>query len=305
MKRIFKLLFFIACIGLLTSCEKQDKIITQDALLKKATIVNHEAPGLDHERFVTMKETGLNIHYRIIGKGPIDMVFISGWTNPLTIYSKQFNYFRDKARCIYIDLPGHGLSDAPEGIEYTQQLMAEAIYTVIRKEGLKKFICIGFSWGATPLKIFEMNYPGMIKQLILLDISIPTWPPMNETIREGQRAYFSSLTYDQKLAMLAPNTPPDLLEITNYFPDYPSWLMANLRYYFQAEENCQPYPWEIPILVIYNHMDDEREAKTKLHFPGCEIYLINGDHHVIQWLYADIVNQYINDFMLDRPGNKY
>ena len=56
------------------------------------------------------------------------MVFISGWTNPLTIYTKQFDYFRDKAKCIYIDLPGHGLSDAPEGIEYTQGLMADAIY---------------------------------------------------------------------------------------------------------------------------------------------------------------------------------
>jgi len=150
-----------------------------------------------------------------------------------------------------------------------------------------------------------MSHPGMIQQLILLDVGIPTWPPMNEAWNEGERAFFSSLTYEQKQAMMDPTTPPDLLEVTGYFPNYPSWLMADLRYYFQAEENCQPYPWKIPIMVIYNYMDDAREAKTRLHYPGCEIHIINGTHHVIQWVYAEQVNQLMDDFMIDRPGKKY
>ncbi len=104
---------------------------------------------------------------------------------------------------------------------------------------------------------------------------------------------------------MAPNTPPDLLEVTKYWPDYPSWLMANLRYYYFAEEVCQPYPWDIPIMVIYNHMNDASEAITRLHFPGCEIHLLGGDNHVIQWVYCDEVNQLMDDFIADRPGKKY
>ena len=71
--------------------------------------------GLDQDRYVTMRSTGLRVHYRVIGKGPVTIVFIPGWTNPLEIFTKQFDYFRDKARCIYIDVPGQGLSDAPDG----------------------------------------------------------------------------------------------------------------------------------------------------------------------------------------------
>jgi len=65
-------------------------------------------------------------------------------------------------------------------------LIADAIYTIVRKEGLKKFIGVGFSWGLTPLKFFEMKHPGMITQLVLLDLGLPTWPPMNQATREGK-----------------------------------------------------------------------------------------------------------------------
>lgn len=305
MKKIISLLIVVFCLSLITACDKTEEFYVENKLELKSA--NNSAKGLDQDRYVVLKDyNSLKVNYRIIGKGPIDMVFIPGWTNPLTVYTKQFDFFRDKARCIYIDLPGTGMSDAPDGIEYTQQLMADAMYCVVKKEGLKKFIGVGFSWGATPLKVFEMNYPGMIEQLILLDISIPTWPPLTQMGREGQRAYFSSLSYNDKVGMLDPTTPPDLMEITgSYWPVYPSWLMANLRYHWQAEENCQPYPWDIPIMVIYNVMDEAREAKTRLHFPGCVIHLLGGTHHVIQWVDADRVNQLMVDFMIDRPGKKY
>ena len=307
MKTLVKCLFIVLSISLVMGCSKIDETIPGEPGMMESKRVQERtrSHGLDQDRYVTMKDHDLTVHYRIIGKGPIDMVFIPGWTNPLTVYTKQFDYFRDKARCIYIDLPGHGLSDAPEGIEYTQKLMADAIYTVVKKEGLKRFIGVGFSWGDTPLKVFEMDHPGMIAQLILLDIGIPTWPPMNQAIREGEFAFFSSLDYEAKLNMMNPSTPPDLLEITSYWPDYPSWLMANLRYYFQAEENCQPYPWDIPIMVLYNEMDEAREAKTRLHYPGCVIHVLGGSHHVIQWVDAENVNQLMDEFMIDRPGKKY
>lgn len=315
MKKINYVLLLSFLLLLIPGCNNSDYLsIDDDLVLKKDKV---HTKGLDQDRYVVMKDyDNLKVHYRIIGKGPIDMVFIPGWTNPLTVYTKQFDFFRNEARCIYIDLPGHGLSDAPipnnplepesEGLAYTQQLMSEAIYTVIKKEGLKKFIGVGFSWGDTPLKVFEMNHPGMIQQLILLDVGIPTWPPMSQTMQAGQYFFFSSLDYDAKLGMLDPTTPPDLLEITSsYWPNYSSPLMANLRYYFQVEENCQPYPWDIPVMVIYNTMDEARENKTKLHYPGSVIHVLGGTHHVIQWVDAETVNQLMDEFMIDRPGNKY
>ncbi len=49
-----------------------------------------------------------------------------------------------------------------------------------------------------------------------------------------------------------------------YFLDFPNWLMAELYYQFNVKEVCQPYPWDIPILVIYRVMapGSPKEAAT-------------------------------------------
>ena len=46
-----------------------------------------------------------------------------------------------------------------------------------------------------------------------------------------------------------------------------------------------------------------KETKTKLFFPGCEIAVIGGDQHVIQWAYHETVNQLIDDFIWIVPEN--
>jgi pimeloyl-ACP methyl ester carboxylesterase len=296
----------MAVTGLLFSCSKDDGLFKEESLDHQYGYekVNTEVQGLDQDRFVTMQSIDLKVHYRIIGKGPVDMVFIPGWTNPLTVYTKQFDYFRDKARCIYIDLPGHGLSDAPEGIEYTQSLMADAIYDVIRKEGVKKFVGVGFSWGWKPLQLLEMKHPGMITQLVLLDVGVPSWPPiggMSQEIREAQYATHMAWTIVEKTPSLKGD--PEYDEIFKYYIVFPNWLLANMYYHFLAEEVCQPYPWDIPILGIWR--TDPNQSKMNLFFPGVEIHLIVGKYHVIQWFQADIVNQLIDDFIADRPGMKY
>ncbi len=312
MKTLKRLFLFMMAAGLLFACTDTDELLVADDAapgLKKAPIVN-PARGLDQERFVTMKDIDLTVHYRIIGRGPTVMVFIPGWTNPLTVYTRQFDYFRDKARCIYIDLPGHGLSDAPEDIEYTMELMADAIYTVLKKEGVKKFVGVGFSWGQSPLTQFEIKHPGMITKLILLDIGIPTWLPMTQELREIYYESYSGMTYENKVAALNGLIPPatapeDLLEWGQYFLEFPSWLLANMYYHYLAEEVCQPYPWDIPIMVIYRMMGPVKETRTNLYFPGCEIHVIGGDQHVIQWAYHETVNQMMYDFAGHfPPGNQ-
>lgn len=265
--------------------------------------------GLDQERYVTMA-TGLRIHYRIVGKGPVDMVFIPGWTNPLTVYTMQFDYFRDKARAIYIDLPGHGLSSAPEGAEYTMELMAEAIYTVVKKEGVKKFTAVGFSWGHTPLTQFELWHPDMIVRLILLDITPQTWPPMTEEVRNNIFTTYLNMTPEVKQSALeglipAATAPADLLEWGKYFLDFPNPRLANMYYHYLAEEVCQPYEWSVPILIICNVLKPAKQAKFDLFFPGYEVDVLGGDQHIVQWAYHETVNPLIENFMPDRPGNKY
>jgi len=315
MEKLKKLFQLIAVTGLLFSCSKDDDSFNVDSFDHQYGYdkVNTQVQGLDQDRFVTMQSIDLKVHYRIIGKGPVDIVFISGLSNPLTVYTKQFDYFRDKARCIYIDLPGHGLSDAPEGIDYTMGLMGDAIFDVVKKEGIKNFIGIGFSWGWKPLQFMEMKHPGMITQLVLLDVAVPAWPPlgkMSQTTYNANIAMYRNLTPEAR-RVFAATGPEDYLEWGLYYQYIPNWLLVSFYTHYAAEEACQPYPWTIPIMGIWRITTllpgSQLEQNVLKFFPGVEINIIGNlyNNHAIPWAQAETVNQMIVDFMADRPGRRY
>lgn len=313
MKTLKQILLFTGCLILLTTCSKDNDFFGggQNDLNFGNEKYCNPSNGLDQDRYLVMKSTGLRVHYRIIGKGPIDIVFVPGWTNPLEIFTKQFDYFRDKARCIYIDVPGQGLSDAPEGIQFTMGLMADAIYEVVKKEGVKRFVGVGFSMGPVPLGQFELKHPGMITKLVNLDGSFYPWPPVGDPYRdpfiaetndfcdwieswgEGEKRWFGSL-------LITDSSPQDLKEFCEYFFEFPSWLMANIYRNYTREEVNQPIGWTFPILSIYSAEPLSMEYEQS-YFPNADIHVLEGGH-VVQWEKPEIVNRLIWKFIICNPG---
>ncbi len=324
MRTLIKLFLFSIAISILDGCSEDDFIADDSIWMKSAPMVNHDAPGLDQERFVTIKDLDLTVHYRIIGKGPIDVVWLPGWTNPLTVYSKQFDYFRDKARCIYIDLPGTGLSDAPSpatplnpeatGPQYTMELMAEAVYAVLKKEGLHHFDAVGFSMGPRVWTVFERMYPGMIDRLVAIDGAINPWSsdPVLWQKRHDNREnnYLFYLTWDENVkrmvgSTLLPSDPPeDLLEMVEYFYEFPSDILANTFYHSNAEHVNEVLEWDVPILCLFADPSTNMDF-LNLVYPGNTTYFFPGGGHVIHWIFHEEINPLIWEFVKDRPGNKY
>jgi len=329
MKTLKKIFFLLAVIGFIAGCSKTDEVLIEDSgTLKKAHVKEQrQSHGLDQDRYVMMKDQNLMVHYRIIGKGPIDVVLIPGWTNPLTVYTQQFDYFRDKARCIYIDLPGTGLSDAPtpntplapieDGFEYTMELMADAVYAVIKKEGLHKFVGVGFSMGPVVLGMFERNYPGMMSKLVVIDGYFNPWPtdPAERAtriaIREG--TYLAMLSWDEatKEAMGENLIPPslsgpladELREWGSYFPPFPSDILANTYYHLGAENANEPVGWMYPKLCFFQF--EPNEDFIDWIYPNNDFHVYTGGGHVIHWMFHEDINPLIWDFIKDRPGRKY
>jgi pimeloyl-ACP methyl ester carboxylesterase len=328
MKTLVKILFVLICLGLSYSCaEPEDMFEDTQVMLKKGKKKHH---GLDQERYVVMKNHDkLKVHYRIIGKGSIDVVFIPGWTNPLTVYSKQFDYFRKKARCIYIDLPGTGLSDAPTpntplapipgGHEYTMELMADAVHAVIKKEGLHKFVGVGFSMGPKVLGMFERNYPRMMKKLVILDGGFDPWPTeepaRQDFINTRETSYGEILLWNEavKTAVGGSLIPPsltgpladELKEWGTYFPAFPTDVLANTNYHSKAENANEPVGWKYPKLCIYSKaVEDLDMDKINLIYPNNTVYGFPGGGHVIQWIFHKEINPLIWDFIDDKHGKK-
>lgn len=312
MKKFKYYLLFLTGLFLLTNCSKSDEVWTSPTgdQGQKKHMHALNSPGIDQDRFITLPYNSLRVHYRIIGKGPVNVVLIPGWTNPLEIYQKQFDYLRDKARCIYVDLPGQGQSDAPMEVEYTLELMADAIYEIVKKEGMHKFAAVGFSMGPVVLGEFERKYPGMITRLANIDGSFTPWPPEGDpsrpgfiTAREDFISYIQSWTETEKMGfasmLLTPDSPEDLVDFVEYFSDYPSWLMANIYKHFSAEAVNLPVGWKFPILCMYTHSVTDMDYH-QLYFPGAQIETFEGSGHVIQWEKMDEVNPLLWEFINDK-----
>src|SRR5689334_13864886 len=79
------------------------------------------------------------VHYLTAGKGHPVIVFVHGWSCNASFWREQAPAFADKARLIFIDLPGHGKSDKPH-VYYTMDFFASSVLAVLRHENIREAI---------------------------------------------------------------------------------------------------------------------------------------------------------------------
>lgn len=117
-------------------------------------------------RFATLD--GARVHYKSYGKGSEAVVFIHGWTCDMNFWRMQIPAFETKSRVIAIDLPGHGRSDKPQ-IDYTMELFARAIDSVLRDAKVDRAVLVGHSMGVPVVRQFYRKYPEKTRALVLVD----------------------------------------------------------------------------------------------------------------------------------------
>jgi pimeloyl-ACP methyl ester carboxylesterase len=108
------------------------------------------------------------IHYVTAGTGNRTIVFIHGWACNLDFWREQIPALADKARLIFIDLPGHGQSDKPQA-NYTMDFFAEAVLAVLRDAKVDKAIFIGHSMGGAVIARVHHHTPEKVAALVSVD----------------------------------------------------------------------------------------------------------------------------------------
>src|SRR5690348_4834725 len=80
-----------------------------------ASSPNSQAPAnpLDSGKSHFAKFGTNRVHYVIAGKGKQTIIFVHCWAGNLGLWREQVPALADKARLVFIDLPGHGQSDKP------------------------------------------------------------------------------------------------------------------------------------------------------------------------------------------------
>jgi pimeloyl-ACP methyl ester carboxylesterase len=141
------------------------------ALAAIAVVNRHLAKKAEHDnppagRFLELN--GVRLHYVERGSGE-PLVLLHG--NGSMIQDFESSGLIDLAaknyRVIVFDRPGFGHSDRPRNVVWTPDAQAELIKHALARLGVSNAIVLGHSWGASVAVALALNYPDLVRGLVL------------------------------------------------------------------------------------------------------------------------------------------
>jgi len=132
-------------------------------------------------------ENGL--HFTDVGKGKVTLVFLHYFGGSSNSWGKVIAELRHVFRCIAIDLPGFG--DSQAGLKpLSVKKYAGEVNQLLQGLALKQFIIVGHSMGGKIAMYLASIQPFALTSLVLIAPSPPTPEPINDKERkEMLKAY--------------------------------------------------------------------------------------------------------------------
>jgi len=113
---------------------------------------------------------GVRVHYRDQGRrdGPV-LVLVHGFSASLHTWEPWVQRLGADYRIISLDLPGHGLTRAPEGFALPRSGFVDVVDEVTRKLGAEKFVLVGNSMGGGVTWAYALAHPDRVQGIVLVD----------------------------------------------------------------------------------------------------------------------------------------
>ncbi|MFX0032926.1 MAG: alpha/beta fold hydrolase [Candidatus Hodarchaeota archaeon] len=120
------------------------------------------------------KVNDIEMYYELAGEGD-PLLLIHGLGSSTRDWEYQVPVFSQKYQVITIDLRGHGKSDKPKG-PYNMRMFAGDIAELLKKLQIESVHILGISLGGGIAFQFAVDYPDLVKSLIIVNagIEIPT-----------------------------------------------------------------------------------------------------------------------------------
>lgn len=118
---------------------------------------------------------GLRVHYRDQGNpaGP-PVVMVHGFAASLDAWEPWVARLGADYRIVTLDLPGHGLTQAPEGYRTAGARNADLVDALAVKLGLGPYVVAGNSMGGAVAWTLALRHPERLRGLVLVDAA--GWP---------------------------------------------------------------------------------------------------------------------------------
>lgn len=133
---------------------------------------------------------GLRVHYR--DQGPRDataIVLVHGFSASLHAWEPWVQRLSGDYRVVSLDLPGHGLTRAPEGYAGSLDGNIGVVDQIATTLGLGRFVLAGNSMGGAVAWNYALAHPERLEALVLVDAA--GWPQAGR--REGGPVVFKLL----------------------------------------------------------------------------------------------------------------
>jgi len=118
---------------------------------------------------------GVHIAYQVVGDGPLDLIFVLGWTTNIEAFWEEPDLARfltrlsSAGRLILFDKRGMGLSDrVPEDRLPSLETRMDDVRAVMDAVGSERAVVMGISEGGPMAMLFAATYPERTIGLVLL-----------------------------------------------------------------------------------------------------------------------------------------
>jgi pimeloyl-ACP methyl ester carboxylesterase len=135
-------------------------------------------------------EPGLRIHYTDEGnRSGRTLIFVHGFSASVHAWRPWIDRLRNDYRLIAIDLPGHGLTEAPANYIASLDSNAELVHKLADHAGVAGFVLVGNSMGGAVSLVLALKHPERLDGLVLVDAA--GWPGEEGEKRGGPPGMFA------------------------------------------------------------------------------------------------------------------
>lgn len=218
-----------------------------------------------------VERDGVRIAYDLVGDGP-PLVWVPGTGVGGAVWTKaQVPHFRDRYKCLTIDLRGAGRSDAPEGPYAVTQLADDVAAVVEAVLGGQPAHFVGWSLGAAAIQELALSRPHVVSSAVL----IATW---SSTSREHHiRRWFEA-----RLLALR-HAPIEVFRAFAFWMWAPTVVDLEPDRMTDIEEFFRSISYSLPVHAYVAHFEADLAHETYERLPSisCPTLVLCGDEDLI------------------------
>ncbi len=238
---------------------------------------------------MTVDFQGAEIHYSVVGKGE-PTVLLHGFLESSKIWEEFLPEFSKYGQIITIDLPGHGSSGCIKEV-HSMELMAEAVWEILKAIGVKKGNFIGHSMGGYVSLAFLEKHPNMVNSLMLLN-STPQADSISkretrdrsvELAKKNKRAYINVAINNLLSSNNVKKFPTEVKELKNTATKFPiNGITAALKGMKIRTDKTDVFKGftgkKILVAGDEDGLVNVKELKQLADSCGCRFILFRGGH---------------------------